>query len=180
MTGPNDPPTPFALPVHHVAYAVPDLEAAIEHAARTLGAGPFLLLEDIPLQVTSRGEPARFLHSSAFGRCGALALELMQIKDTAPDRITGTVPATRPGLHHFGYVTSSPDEVRAQLEAMGIPAFLEAVLGDIAFTMHDATHLWGHSVEVHADTPGIRAFWRDVHESSAGWDGRDPIRRPGA
>jgi hypothetical protein len=42
------------------------------------GAGPFFLVENVPLEnVLSRGEPAEFAHHSAFGYCGGGAIELM-------------------------------------------------------------------------------------------------------
>jgi hypothetical protein len=168
---------PFDLPVHHVAYAVPDLELAIQRAVTTLGAGPFLVLDDIELEATSRGEPAHFLHSAAFGQCGAVALELMQIKSCEPARIAGAMRGPVPAVNHFGYVAPSLPTARDQLEALGLPAFLEARAGEIEFTMHDARSLWGHNIELHADNPGIRRFWAEVRDSSVGWDGTHPIRR---
>ena len=168
---------PLALPVHHFAYAVEDLESAIHDAVETLGAGPFLLIEDVPLETTSRGEPAQFVHSAAFGQCGSRALELMQIKTNWPQRITNAMHGPRPSLNHIGYVTPSPAEATEQLEQMGLPEFLHAKLGEIEFTMHDAKALWGHNIEVHADNAAIRSFWQQVHDLSIGWDGSNPIRR---
>ncbi len=169
---------PFDLPVHHVAYAVRDLEAAIQRAVTALGAGPFLVLDDIELETTSRGEPARFLHSAAFGQYGAVALELMQIKSCEPARIADAMRGPVPSVNHFGYVAPSLPAARDQLEALGIPAFLQARTGEIEFTMHDARSLWGHNIELHADGASIRQFWAGVRDSSVGWDGTHPIRRP--
>jgi hypothetical protein len=44
---------------HHYAYVVENIEATVERLAKQLGAGPFFLVENVPLEnITSRGEPA--------------------------------------------------------------------------------------------------------------------------
>ena len=64
---------------HHYAYVVEDIEATVNRLVDQLGAGPFFLIENVPLEnVLSRGEPAEFVHNSAFGRCGGGAIELMK------------------------------------------------------------------------------------------------------
>ena len=54
-------------PVSHIGYSVTDLEESVTQWARTLGAGPFFYIENIPFDiVTSEGNPADSAHSSAF------------------------------------------------------------------------------------------------------------------
>ena len=44
---------------HHSGYVVESIEATVERLVEQFGAGPFLLVENVPLEnVTSRGEPA--------------------------------------------------------------------------------------------------------------------------
>ena len=65
---------------HHCAYVVDHIEATVTRLVDQLGAGPFFLIEDVPLEnVLSRGEPADFVHNSAFGYCGGGAIELMEV-----------------------------------------------------------------------------------------------------
>jgi hypothetical protein len=64
---------------HHYAYVVEDIEATVNRLVGQLGAGPFFLIESVPLEnVLSRGEPAEFVHNSAFGSCGDAAIELIE------------------------------------------------------------------------------------------------------
>jgi hypothetical protein len=64
---------------HHYAYVVEDIEATVDRLVDQLGAGPFFLIENVPLEdVLSRGEPAEFVHDSAFGRCGDGTIELIE------------------------------------------------------------------------------------------------------
>ncbi len=64
---------------HHYAYVVEDIETTVNRLVDQLGAGPFFLVEGVPLEnVLSRGEPAEFVHNSAFGSCGDGAIELIE------------------------------------------------------------------------------------------------------
>jgi hypothetical protein len=78
---------------HHYAYAVDDIEATVGRLVDQLGAGPFFLVEEVPFESTlSRGEPAKFVHNSAFGYCGGGPIELMEILDVAPARVERGFP----------------------------------------------------------------------------------------
>ena len=64
---------------HHYAYVVEEIEPTVNRLVDQLGAGPFFLIESVPLEnVLSRGEPAEFVHNSAFGYCGDGAIELIE------------------------------------------------------------------------------------------------------
>src|SRR4051812_47662099 len=85
---PEDLFRPSLEGAHHYAYLVENIEATVERLAEQLGAGPFFLFENVPLQnLTSRGE---FVHHSAFGYCGGGPIELMEIVRLVPD---GSRPA---------------------------------------------------------------------------------------
>jgi hypothetical protein len=90
---------------HHHAYVVDDIEATVGRLVDQLGAGPFFLIENVPLEnVRSRGEPAEFAHDSAFGHYSGGAIELMQTRSLAPERVEHGFSGRRPRIHHVGYV----------------------------------------------------------------------------
>jgi methylmalonyl-CoA/ethylmalonyl-CoA epimerase len=164
---------------HHYAYVVENIEATVERLAEQLGAGPFFLVENVPLEnVTSRGEPAEFVHHSAFGACGGGPIELMEILRVVPERIEGRFSGARPGVHHVAWVVSpaSVADVRRELEDRGLPEYLSAQLGELDVTFHDASPLLGHDLEIHVDNQGLRGFFQMVREAAEGWDGSAPLR----
>lgn len=170
---------PLHGPLHHLGYVVDDLEAAVERLVGELGAGPFFVLRDVSFeQVTSRGDPATFDHDSAFGQCGAIPIEVMQLKRLEPARLREGFAQSPPQLHHTAYVMP-PERLagaREDLERRGLPAFLSATVGDIDVTYHEAAHTLGHHVELHADSQGLRDFFVLIHDASLEWDGSDPLR----
>lgn len=179
----RDPAHPLHGPIHHLAYVVESIEATAKQLVRTLGAGPFFVVRDVPLeQVTSRGEPATFQHDSAFGQCGAMPVELIQIEYLEPARVREGFSQSPPRLHHAAYVVPRQRvaEARDELELRGLPAFLHATMGDLDSTLHDGVSVMGHHLELHADSQALHDFFAMVRNASAGWDGSDPLRSPGA
>jgi methylmalonyl-CoA/ethylmalonyl-CoA epimerase len=164
---------------HHYAYVVESIEATVQRLAEQLGAGPFFLLENVPLEnVTSRGEPAEFVHHSAFGYCGGDPIELLEIVRVLPKRIEGRFARARPAVHHVAWAVppSSVEDLRRELEARGLREYLSAQLGEVETTLHDASAALGHDIEIHVDSQGLRDFFQMVREGAEGWDGSEPLR----
>lgn len=176
-------PTSRLGQIHHLAYVVDDLESAAKRLNEQFGAGPFLYLDEVPVEdVSSRGEPAEFLHGSAFGMCNGLPVELMVIAKMAPQRAAErfTVGDT-PRLQHIAYAVA-PDEreaIQTELEAAGMPEYLRARFGeDVIFTYHDGSGSLGHDIELHADSEGLRGFFAAIEGAAENWDGTDLMRLP--
>jgi methylmalonyl-CoA/ethylmalonyl-CoA epimerase len=164
---------------HHIAYLVEDIEATVNLLVEQLGAGPFFLLENVPLQnVHSRGEPAEFAHSSAFGHCGDAPIELIQTASLAPERVEERFAAPRPRVHHVGYVVppAEVDSVRSSLDERGLSQYLSSELGGAVTTLHDASAALGHDIEIHGDNEAFRGFFAMVSAGAEGWDGTEPLR----
>jgi catechol 2,3-dioxygenase-like lactoylglutathione lyase family enzyme len=164
--------SPLGAPVQ-LAYAVGDVvEAATTFAART-GAGPFFVIEHIPLVDSRvRGTDAPFDHSSAYGQWGELMVELVQ---------EHTPPLVPPGaVHHLAYLVDSLPQAAAWCAASGWPEVLLATTaGGQRFAFHDARATLGHLVELYEPSPRLRAFYAMVRAAANGWDGTEPVRRPG-
>jgi methylmalonyl-CoA/ethylmalonyl-CoA epimerase len=164
---------------HHYAYVVENIEATVERLAKQLGAGPFFLVENVPLEnVTSRGEPAEFVHHSAFGYCGGGPIELMEIVRLVPERIERHFSAVRPAVHHVAWTVppASVKDLRRELEDRGLPEYLSAQLGEVDSTLHDASASLGHDIEIHVDSQGLRDFFQSVRDAAEGWNGTEPLR----
>jgi hypothetical protein len=143
--------------LHHYAYVVDDIEATVNRLVDQLGAGPFFLIENVPLEnVLSRGEPAEFVHNSAFGFCDGSAIELIEVVSLAPERVVRGFSGARPRIQHVGYVVPATEvaDLRSSLDERGLTQYLSSQFGEVETTLHDASA-----------TPGPRH--------------RDPCRQPG-
>lgn len=164
---------------HHFAYVVDDIEATVDRLVGRLGAGPFFLFERVPLEnVRSREEPAEFVHNSAFGSCDGSVIELIEPISLAPARVERGFAAPRPRVHHFAYVVppAAVAALRSSLDQRGLPQYLSSQLGEIDASVHDATAVLGHDLEIHADCQSLRDSFAMVVDAAAGWDGGEPLR----
>ena len=176
---PKDPFRPQLGKPHHYAYLVEDIEATVNRLVNQLGAGPFFFVENVPLEnVLSRGEPAEFVHNSAFGLCGDGPIELIEPKRLAPGRVKERFAGARPRIHHVAYVlpADSVRQVRGELDRRNLPEYLSSQLGDLDTTLHDASALLGHDLEIHIENDALRQFFAMVRDGADGWDGTDPLR----
>ena len=164
---------------HHHAYVVEEIEATVKRLVEGLGAGPFFLVESVPLEnVLSRGEPAEFVHNSAFGACGGGAIELIEPISLAPAPVEERFSGQRPRIHHVAYVLAPAEAaaVRSSLDERGLPAYLSSQLGEVEASLHDASAALGHDIEIHVDSESLRAFFGMVMSAAGGWDGSKPLR----
>jgi methylmalonyl-CoA/ethylmalonyl-CoA epimerase len=181
MTEPNapDPSAPLDLGrPHHSAYVVDDIEATASRMVAELGAGPFFLIEDVPLEdVGSAGGPARLDHHSAFGSLGGYPVELMQILAAEPEPVAARFAGPLPRLHHVGYglPPEAADAARAKLGR----EYLSSRLGDGHGTFHDLAATLGHDIEVQDAVGQFPEFFGMVLGAAEGWDGSEPLRAVG-
>ena len=166
--------------IHHYAYLVDQLDAAARRMHAQFGAGPFFYLEQVPVtDVTSRGEPAEYLHGAAFGMCNRVPVELMQITRIRPEHAERRFTSSHvPRLQHVAYVVpkADVDATRAELDARGLPEYLRSRLGELDTTLHNAGATLGYDLELHADNDALRAFFALLRQAAADWDGTDLMR----
>lgn len=182
MAGASPEPA-FGTPMQ-LGFVVPDLEAAVRHWT-ALGVGPFFLLEHIAFaECQYRGRPAQIDLSVAVGQWGAVQVELIRQHDTTPSIYTSFDGSRSGGLQHVGVMTDSVAGHLARLARRGIePVQSGSTANGIRFAYVNTDELaGGHPggmIELIEKGPAIDGFFRLVRESSIGWDGREPLRRPG-
>ena len=169
-------PPPTQLPINHVAFAVADIRAAVDTWVRTLGAGPFFLIENMAFDfVRFRGEPCIFDHSAAFGQCGPIAIELQQIHRAWPAELESGL-LNGGCMNHVGFMSTDHEAESARLSAMGFDLTLHAGAGEMEVRFHDARKVLGYSLEVHRRCDFIEQAFKHFADASVGWRGEDPLR----
>lgn len=166
--------------IHHIGYVVADLGRDVPYFAAATGAGPFFAMEHIVFdEVTYRGEPAAYDHSSAFGQWGPIVVELTQVHDAQPPGLRDALVGARADLGRVGHVAwlaeSLEDEV-ARLEHAGLTAFHTGRTGPASAVWFEGGGLFGHPVEVLERRDELERFYAMVHDASAHWDGSEPLR----
>lgn len=163
-----------------IAYFVNDIRKAALDAVEQYGAGPFFVNENIELSwAEHRGEPANFVHSSAFGQWGRLMVEFVRQEDDSLNTpFRDMFKKGEEGLHHMAIFVDDMDDAIAHFESKGMPLATRATTlkGGADFGFIDATASLGHMIEIYPDTPGLRGFYDLVRDASINWKGDDPLR----
>jgi len=169
-------------PPVQIAYAVPDAAAAAVQWADDFGAGPFLLRRHIELaEVTYRGTPGVFDHTSAYGQWGDVMVELVQDHTVGPSVVRDQFPDGGSGLHHLAHFVDDLDGTVAALVASGYELAMSArTSGGLEFHFVDARRTHGHFFELYRGTERMRGFYASIAALAVGWDGSDPVREIGA
>ena len=165
------------FPIHHIGYVVEDLRAGVERFAASFGAGPFFAMEHIVFEeVTFRGEPALYDHSSAFGAWGDMLVELSQVHDARPAGLRQALVSPGRGVGHVAWLAESLEDETERLVALGLTPFHTGRTGPAAAVWFDGAPLLGHPVEVLQRRDQILGFYAMVRAAATGWDGTEPYR----
>ena len=164
--------------IAQVAYFVDDIRLAARNMSLTFGAGPFYIVEEIKLEWGEhRGQPCKFVHSSAYGQWGNIMMELVQQDSEGPSPFRDLYPPGQTGLHHVATMVTSLPEAYTSFAAAGIPLATRAqTLTGVEFAFLDAVGSMGHFIEVYERSETLVGFYDFIREAAKDWDGADPVR----
>lgn len=163
--------------IAQICFVVDDVEAAVMHWVNTLGAGPFFVQNGFSgLPITYRGTPSFLEMDVALGQAGALQIELIKPRGTAPSVFTDMYPQGGSGFHHVALFV---DDFDAQLETFLADGHSIGTLGammESRFAYVDTRSTVGFFTEIYEDTDFMRGLHRLVANAAKDWDGTHPIR----
>lgn len=169
--------------VVQIAFIPRHFDESFRFWTEVMGAGPFYDLAHIPLQNTRyMGQPAECDLSAALGYWGDIQIELIVQHDTAPSIYQDWLASGRTGVHHIGVVVEDFDRAHAALVAAGGVAVQETeIVGATRAAYFQMTDPDAPIIELLYLRPHFLTMWKEMRESSIGWDGRtDPLRAPPA
>jgi hypothetical protein len=166
--------TPRGNQIFQAAWIVPDLRKSVDRWVRTMGVGPFFLLEKIPLEVSHRGVNRVVECTFALAQAGPLQIELVYQHSPGPSCYRDSVP-NDDGFHHVAAFCDYDREVEAY-KKMGYELATSGVFGDMRYCYVDTTKTLGFMVELLEESATTREHFEKVTRAAENWDGRDPIR----
>ncbi len=168
-------------PVRQNGYVVPDVRAAIEHWAGTLGVGPWHLIEEFPLRDGRyRGRPTDARAAIALGFSGALQIELIEPLDDAPSPYADFLKACPAGglQHVSSWPTAAEyDAARDRFVAGGGEVLFEGRAGNTRFVYFDTVAHFGTCFEMADLSRGTARLFAAIHDVASTWDGTGPFIR---
>ena len=169
--------------IRQVAYLVPDIEAAMNHWAMTLGVGPWFYNPKVPIvNYTYRGQRYEPHNSVALANAGSLQIELVQVRNDVPSMYRDFLDAGYSGVQHFAYWTETFDADLARAEAAGFEVCMGGEVGAngrfVYFEQRASgdSKLPGTVIELSEVAGPKGRMFTLIREASVGWTGADPVR----
>ncbi len=168
-------------PIVQMAYFVSDARAAASQAAQRFGAGPFFVADKIELAWGEhRGQPQKFLHTSAYGQWGSVMMELVQQDEEGPSPFRDMYQPGEEGIHHTAMMVDSMAEAYEQIASQGFEIAAKAgTLSGTEFAFVDTVATMGHMIEIYEKSEQLLGFYEMVRSASRGWSGDNPVRSIG-
>ncbi len=165
-------------PIFQYAWVVSDLDAACRRWIDLFGAGPFFTARHHKAEgyFRYRGSTEECDLSYAFGYCGPVQIQLVELHDDTPSIFHDMFKRGEEGFHHVGILGEDFDNDRQHMLDHGLDLAVEMWSGaDVVY--FDARPEIGCFVEIHGTSPEVLAMfesWKTAHEN---WDGvTDPVR----
>ena len=165
------------------AYVVDNLEDAARKWTKTLGIGPWLLLEHFEADnMTYYGAPSNIDLSVALAYAGSMCYELVFVHNDVPNVYADVVKEKGYGcFHHWAISTKTFDEDVARYKSQGYEiAFYGEVrpVGGKRFAYIDTRKENGGMIELIEISEEVEGLFSMVKGLSENWDGTNTIRRP--
>lgn len=161
-----------------LCHVTSDIEAALVHWTRDLGAGPFFVF-DVPVLPGQLyyGTPTEVSMRVGFGFSGGVLIELLQQTNDGPSPFLDFVRERSEGLHHIMPRTDF-DIGHRRLSAAGHKiAFSGAMPGGERFCLFDTRAANGSYVELMELSPAMQGSLALMEKAHLEWDGvTDPVR----
>lgn len=165
-----------------VCYVVRDVEKAAREWARTVGAGPFYLIEPHDTARLYRGRPCKDPHRVALGSLGTTVIEFVQPLDETPSIWREVLDVKGESLHHVfpdirPMTAEDYDRRFTAYLASGLePALTGEVDGIGRHAFFDALDRMGCFIELLEVSERIWNFTLAQHRAHLAFDGSRPLR----
>lgn len=165
-----------AYQVRQLGYVTDDIEAAAMAWVKSVGAGPFFVMEGMAFESWSfMGAPQAMTLDIAFGQVGDLMVELIRPNGPWPN-VYGNAMPTGCQPHHHGYLVSDVEQAAARL---GDEAVTRATLSAATELRYfDCRDRLGLFIEFITDNDESREFFNLSLRAAQEWDGRTAPVRP--
>lgn len=164
--------------VIELCHVVEDLDAAVEHWTRDLGAGPFFVF-DVPVLPGQLyyGEPTEVALKVGFGFSGGQLIELLAQSNDGNSPFLDFLAKRGPGLHHVMPRTDF-DKGFARLSDAGFAvAYSGTMPSGERFCLFDTCDTYGYYIELMELSDTMKQSLSLMEKAHATWDGvTDPAR----
>lgn len=159
-----------------LGHVVDDVVAAAGRWARAFGIGPFHVLPLVGQQADYGGEVRTVQIQVAVAQAGPIQIELIQQHCETPSIFREWSRNGTSAFHQIATLTADYEGKIAHFEALGYSIAAESLGGGFRVAYIDTTTEFGFYTEVVDAPSSFLEQVRNISDTCANWDGRDPVR----
>jgi methylmalonyl-CoA/ethylmalonyl-CoA epimerase len=136
--------------INQIGIVVKDIKKAMEAHTKTLGIGPWTILDFSPPALTKtmvRGKPVNYSMTLALTQVGSVQVELIEPLE-GPSVYKEFLKEKGEGLHHIQSQIDDVDDTLAAFKEIGVDVLMSGKYGDAEFFYFDTEPLLGIIYEV--------------------------------
>lgn len=166
-------------PIVQLAFVPSDWDGALQYWTRTMGVGPFFLIENIALEdMRYRGQPSDARFTIAIAYWGDIQIELVRADNDAPAHCNGEY-GVKDQLHHVLIVADDWAKVEQAIAEAGAEVIVSGRFGTGHVAYVDPGSGPGGLIEILVQGEGGPELFAMMKAASVDWDGSDPVRKLG-
>lgn len=168
-------------PIMQMAFLPNDFDAALNYWTKTMGVGPFFLMENIQLEdMRYLGEATDCCFTIAIAYWGDMQIEIIRAENDSPGIYTGKYAQNGDILHHCCIMTDDIEKAKTIAKNAGSKILIEAKVGDDGAVIYvDSGNGAGSIVEILQPASGSDALFDMMKQAAVNWDGLEAIRSLG-
>ena len=161
-----------------LGFVVDDLLSAATDWARVFRVGPFYLMPPVELAWTYHGAPSGVNMQVAVAQAGPVQVELVKQHCDRPSIFRDWQRGAVCGFHQLCTVTPDYEGKKAHFGRLGYDVAAELEIDGYRVAYFDTVDDFGFFTEVVAKTDEFLSLLEGISQTSAHWDGNDPVRVP--
>lgn len=160
-------------PIKQLGYLVENIDQAVAAWMDHQGVGPWMIIKNVPLKCTYRGEPSSPLVDIALAYRGDVQIELIQQTNDAPSPYRYYFNNQQFGLHHTAYLCEEIDTDISNAVANGHEIVCDINMPDGSRYVYTQIPALGEHVFVEflEATDIMKQMFRDGIEAAKQWQG---------
>lgn len=165
--------------IMQLAFVPHNFEECLKFWIKSMGVGPFYVMENLPYtDVSYRGKQIDLDASVALAYWGNMQIEIINQHSSQTSGYTEPNIARRDGLHH---ILVKSDDVAGLRQVWLNQGAVELMTGEVPGAgrfIYLETGQGGPHVELVELEPRFWKFFDFIRDQATNWDGRDPVRVP--
>ncbi|MCG8668394.1 MAG: VOC family protein [Pseudomonadales bacterium] len=160
-------------PIRQLGYVVENIEASVEAWMDHQGVGPWMIIKNVPLACTYKGEKTQPMIDIALAYQGDMQIELIQQTNDQPSPYLYYFENNLLGLHHTAYLCDDVDSAVSTAESHGHNVICDIRMPDGGRYVYTQVEALGEHIYIEflSATDRMKGMFSEGIKAANSWNG---------